>query len=145
MNPKNNMKSGFLLGIDYGTKKIGISIGQLITKSSRPLKVIYKDNINELKNIIFEWNIEKIIIGYPVHDKIGPIHKEINKFSSEVKKSIDSDIEIILYNEFLTSELAKNDFAKMRQKGITRKSASDYDDISASIILQSWINENMID
>ena len=33
----------------------------------------------------------------------------------------------------------------MRNDGITRKKSSDYDYISASIILQSWINENIID
>ena len=139
------MKSDFLLGIDYGTKKIGVSIGQMITKSSRPLKVIYKDRINELRDIITEWNVEKVIIGYPIHNKIGPIHKEIKTFSDEIKKSVDFDIEIIFHNEIFTSEFARNDFANMRKKGITKKSASDYDDISASIILQSWINENMID
>ena len=139
------MKSDFLLGIDYGTKKIGVSIGQIITKSSRPLKVIYKDRINELRDIITNWNVEKVIIGYPVHNKIGPIHKEIKMFSDEIKKSVDFDIEIIFHNEIFTSEFAKNNFADMRRQGITKKSSSDYDDISASIILQSWINENMID
>jgi len=33
----------------------------------------------------------------------------------------------------------------MRNLGFTRKKNSDYDDISASIILQSWINENIMD
>jgi RNase H-fold protein (predicted Holliday junction resolvase) len=33
----------------------------------------------------------------------------------------------------------------MRNSGVTQKKSSDYDDISASIILQSWINENIID
>ena len=139
------MKSDFLLGIDYGTKKIGVSIGQIITKSCRPLKVIYKNRINELKSIIVKWDVEKIIIGYPEYNKKSSIHNEIKKFSDEIKKSIDFDIEIIFYNEIFTSEFAKNDFANMRKKGITKKSSSDYDDISASIILQSWINENMID
>jgi len=139
------MKSDFLLGIDYGTKKIGVSIGQMITKSSRPLKVIYKDRINELRDIITKWNVEKVIIGYPIHNKIGPIHKEIKMFSDEIKKSVNFDIEIIFHNEVFTSEFAKNDFANMRRIGITKKGSSDYDDISASIILQSWINENMID
>tara|TARA_B100000900_G_scaffold116285_1_gene97892 strand:- start:71 stop:490 length:420 start_codon:yes stop_codon:yes gene_type:complete len=139
------MKSEFLLGIDYGTRKIGVSIGQIITKSSRPLRIIYKDRINELKKIITEWNIEKMIIGYPVHDKVSPIHKEIEKFSDEIKSSVDFNMEVIFHNEVFTSEFARNDFANMRKKGITKKSSSDYDDISASIILQSWINENMID
>ena len=52
---------------------------------------------------------------------------------------------VILFDEQLSSELAKNNFAEMRNLGFTRKKNSDYDDISASIILQSWINENIMD
>mgnify|MGYP001283186314 CR=1 FL=1 len=140
-----DMKNNFLLGIDYGTKKIGISIGQFITKSCRPLDIIYEDRINEIKNIIAEWSIEKIIIGFPEHEKMGSIHKEIKDFAAEIEKSVDSHIEIIFHDEVFTSEFAKDEFARMRSKGITKKSSSDYDDISASIILQSWINENMIE
>ena len=61
-----------------------------------------------------------------------------------LKKNINPSIEVILFDEQLSSELAKNDFAEMRNLGFTRKN-SDYDDISASIILQSWINENIMD
>ena len=62
-----------------------------------------------------------------------------------LKKNINPSIEVILFDEHLSSELAKNDFAEMRNLGFTRKKNSDYDDISASIILQSWINENIMD
>jgi Aspartate carbamoyltransferase, catalytic chain len=41
--------------------------------------------------------------------------------------------------------MARNSFADMRNSGVTKKKSYDYDDISASIILQSWINENIID
>ncbi len=140
------MKSDFyILGIDYGSKKIGIAIGQSITKSCRPLKILYNNQLNELKEIISEWNIKMIIIGYPEYDKKNKIHKEIKDFANSIRKSVDSEIEILFHNEILTSEMAKKDFAEMRNKGITKKKLSDYDDISASIILQSWINENIID
>ena len=139
------MKNDFILGIDYGTKKIGVSLGQMITKTCRPLKIIYKNKNDEIKKIILEWHIKRIIIGYPEYDKKSSIHKEIKNFSDDLKKSVDFNIDIVFHNEIFTSEFARNDFADMRSKGITKKSTSDYDDISASIILQSWINENMID
>ncbi len=41
--------------------------------------------------------------------------------------------------------MAKSKFKEMRNKGLTKKKFSDYDDISASIILQSLVNENIID
>jgi putative Holliday junction resolvase len=139
------MNSYFLLGIDYGAKKTGLAIGQSITRNSRPLKVLYNNYIKEIKNVIDEWDISKIVIGYPKYNKESSIHKEIKSFARNIQISLDFDIEIIFYDELLTSELAKNSFADMRNDGVTRRKSSDYDDISASIILQSWINENIID
>ena len=139
------MNNYILLGVDYGTKKIGLAIGQSITRNSRPLKVLYNNYIKEIRNVIDEWDIKKIVIGYPEYKKEGGIHKEIKSFAKNIQTSLNFDIEIIFYDELLTSELAKNSFADMRNDGVTRKKSSDYDDISASIILQSWINENIID
>tara|TARA_Y100000389_G_scaffold204603_1_gene258281 strand:- start:1689 stop:2108 length:420 start_codon:yes stop_codon:yes gene_type:complete len=134
-----------LLGIDFGLKKTGLAIGQSITKSSRPLKVIYKNVPEEIKKVIIEWDIKIIIIGYPEYKKQSIIHKKIESFAANIKNSLDFNVEIVLFNELLTSEIAKNTFADMRKDGVTKKKSADFDDISASIILQSWINENIID
>ena len=141
------MADKFYLGIDYGIKKTGIAIAQKVTKKSRPLKIVYKDYIDEIGKILEEWDIEKIVVGFPDHvgKKASKIQGEINNFVNTLKKNINPSIEVILFDEQLSSELAKNDFAEMRNLGFTRKKNSDYDDISASIILQSWINENIMD
>ena len=141
------MADKFYLGVDYGIKKIGIAIAQKITNKSRPLKIIYKNYIDEIDKILEEWDIDKIIVGFPsrVGRKKSKIHDEINNFVNSLKNKINPSIKVILFDEQLSSELAKNDFAEMRSLGFTRKKNSDYDDISASIILQSWINENIMD
>ena len=141
------MADKFYLGIDYGIKKTGIAIAQKVTKKSRPLKIVCKDYIDEIGKILEEWDIDKIVVGFPDHvgKKASKIQGEINNFVNTLKKNINPSIEVILFDEQLSSELAKNDFAEMRNLGFTRKKNSDYDDISASIILQSWINENIMD
>ena len=139
------MNNYFLLGIDYGPKKTGLAIGQSVTRNSRPLRVLYSNYVDEIKKIIYEWDIKKIVIGYPEYKKESKIHKEIKSFSRDIQESLAFDIEIIFHDELLTSEMARNSFAEMRNSGVTKKKSSDYDDISASIILQSWINENIID
>ena len=141
------MADKFYLGIDYGIKKTGIAIAQKVTKESRPLKIIYRDYIDEIGKILEEWDIDKIIVGFPsrVGRKKSKIHDEINNFVYSLKNKINPSIKVILFDEQLSSELAKNHFAEMRNLGFTRKKNSDYDDISASIILQSWINENIMD
>ncbi len=141
------MADKFYLGIDYGIKKTGVAIAQKVTNKSRPLKIIYNNYIDEIDKILEEWDIDKIIVGFPsrVGRKKSKIHDEINNFVTSLKNKVNPSIKVILFDEQLSSELAKNDFAEMRNLGFTRKKYSDYDDISASIILQSWINENIMD
>ena len=139
------MLDEFYLGVDYGHKKTGLAIAQNIIKKSRPLKVLYNDYILEIKKVLDEWNITKIIIGYPYHNEESKIHDNIKSFIEELKSVISSSIEIIIHDEQLSSESAKASFAEMRNRGLIKKKNSDYDDISASIILQSWINENIMD
>ena len=52
------MNNYLLLGVDYGTKKTGLAIGQSVTRNSRPLKILYTNYIKEIKNIIYEWDIK---------------------------------------------------------------------------------------
>lgn len=139
------MLDEFYLGVDYGHKKTGLAIAQNIIKKSRPLKVLYNDYILEINKVLDEWNITKIIIGYPYHAKESKIHDDIKSFIEELKSAVSSSIEIIIHDEQLSSESAKASFAEMRNRGLIKKKNSDYDDISASIILQSWINENIMD
>ena len=141
------MTDEFYLGIDYGTRKTGVALAQRVTKKSRPFRIIYNNYIDEIKVIVDEWGIDKIIIGLPYsnHKKEGRIQKDIRNFADILKKKINPSINIIFYDEQLSSELAKKSFAEMRNLGLSKKYNKDYDDISASIILQSWINENIID
>lgn len=139
-----NSTSGIYLGVDYGSKKTGIAIGQKITKDVRPLKIITNDPIPEILIILSEWDIEKIIIGYPQYKNEGEIHKEIKLFVKKLKKSISKKIDIILVDESYSSSEGrrkKSELDNMRVKG---KNLDNYDDLSACIILQSWINENII-
>ena len=70
------MADKFYLGVDYGIKKTGIAIAQKITNESRPLKIIYKNYIDEIDKILEEWDIDKIIVGFPsrVGRKKSKIH-----------------------------------------------------------------------
>ena len=115
------MNNCFLLGIDYGSKKTGLAIGQSVTRNSRPLKVLYSNYVDEIKKIIYEWDIKKVVIGYPEYKKENNVHKEIKSFANDIQESLNFDIEIIFYDELLTSEMARNSFAEMRNSGVTKK------------------------
>ena len=60
-----------ILSFDFGTKKIGIAVGQTITQSSSPLTVIFnkenKVNWQEINQIVSEWKPDLLLIGKPLN------------------------------------------------------------------------------
>ncbi len=81
-----------ILAFDFGTKKIGVAVGQTITKSSSPLAVVFnKDNrINwdQILEIINEWQPQLMLIGKPLNmdGTDSDIMKLVEKFHKELYK-----------------------------------------------------------
>lgn len=135
------------LAFDYGTKKIGVAIGQSITLDARPLKILYAkqgDLTSQVKSIIDEWNPNIIIIGYPYAKQKNEIMKNIDKFYNKLKLQYKNKIGIVKFSEELSTEESVVVNRELKKDGIYKKNNKDVDDIAASIILLSWFRENMI-
>jgi putative Holliday junction resolvase len=60
-----------ILAFDYGTKRIGVAIGNSETRLASPLKTIQNKNIDEtiqlIQQIIKEWEVTLFVVGRPTH------------------------------------------------------------------------------
>jgi len=58
-----------IMGFDYGTRKIGIAVGQLITKTANPIAIISaRDGVpdwSEIEKLILEWQPAQLVVGLP--------------------------------------------------------------------------------
>ncbi len=59
--------SGTFLGFDFGTKSIGVAVGQRITATARPLPALKaqdgKPDWNVIEKLLKEWQPEAVIVG----------------------------------------------------------------------------------
>mgnify|MGYP002856125900 FL=1 len=137
------------MSIDYGLKKIGFAVGQLITKKARPVKIINNKNNKEdwglIHSIIKEWKPNVIVIGYPYSKSKSKLLSQLEKFISKLKSLYKDEIKIVTISEYLSTEESKLVYSKIRESNYNIIKRKDLDDISASLILQSWFNENMIE
>jgi len=135
-------------GIDFGLKKIGVAISQNITKKASPLAIIYnKRNIinwNELDQIIITWSPKIIIVGQPAVKKENNFTRALDSFNKQLSERYSDRLKIIKYSEEYTTEESKGLYREMRQNHEKINKKYHLDDLAASIILQSWLNENMI-
>ena len=131
------------LGIDYGLKKVGISLGQTITCKARPLSILKNDKVfmENICKIIENWQPDVIIIGDPQTSNNATLDRELDKFSSLLETEYGSKIKIVKFSETLSTEEAKMVFKELRRNRALNKKKKQVDDISACLILESWFND----
>jgi len=134
---------GKCLGIDFGLKRTGISISDEFAKIAFPLKTVQSDSlINILQDIIKTESIEKIIIGKP-YDLKGNLSVLEENIISLIKllKTKFPNILVFRIDERFTSKIAKQTIAISGASKIKRRNKENIDKISATLILQSYLNK----
>ena len=127
------------MAFDFGTKNIGIAIGQEITKTASTFYSIHaNDGLPdwvELDMIVKEWNPDLFVVGDPLNmdGTRSKIQDSSDKFSTALTKRYDIKIEKT--DERLSSREAKERLENI-QMGI--KDSRNKHSISAQIILEDW-------
>lgn len=127
-----------VLGIDLGAKKTGIAIGQSISKTASPIKIIHKkfDQITfaDFSDLIFDWQINWVIIGYPILADNKPhfLHKKIHELQNQIIKQFSLPCDLV--NEYLTSHQARN------WMGVKGRKSSAIDDLAAVVLVEDFLN-----
>lgn len=133
------------LGIDLGSKTVGLAMSDPTRTIASTFKTIffknedYKSTIDEIKNIVEEYEIKKIILGLPknMNNTLG----ERAIITTEYKKMLEEsvDIEVILFDERLTSVISNQVLIEADLSRKKRKKK--VDSVAAQIILQDYLNK----
>ena len=135
-------KKSRLLGLDLGSKRIGVAICDDHQSIATPFKTIDKENsgqfVNELKLIIKENNIKGIIVGNPINmdGSLGPGSQSIKDVCKNLLNYID--VPLCLWDERLSTIGAFNLSSQLDIK-VTKK-VKNIDQNAAAFILQGAID-----
>ncbi len=140
---KNKLSSGSrLLGIDLGTKRIGIAISDYNQKIATPLHTLDKSKqvkfIEELQSIITENDIKGIIIGNPINmdGTYGKSSQSAKDIAINISNKID--IPVSLWDERLSTVGAFNLSSELDVN--VSKRERDIDKFAATFILQGALD-----
>ena len=131
-----------LIGLDIGSKRIGVSICDEKQLIATPLKTINRNSlvevINELKDIVAENNIKGIIVGNPLNmdGSLGKSAQSVKDTSQNIEKSIN--IPICLWDERLSTVGAFNISSQLDIN--VSKREKKIDENAATFILQGAID-----
>lgn len=135
--------SSRVLSIDYGEKRIGLSVSDSTNIFATTLETISnsKNSIMQILKIINSYNIGTILIGYPLNmnGTMSRLCSKIDKFIEELEKQ--TKVEIIRRDERLTSYIAQSKIIEAVGSKKKRQDKSLVDKFSAATILQDYLDE----
>jgi len=139
-------KLGRIIALDYGRKRTGIAATdpmQLIANSV--ITVTSSEVLKFLLNYTQKETVDAFVVGYPrqMNNQLSEAVKFIDPFIEQLKKTFPGK-EVILVDERFTSKIA---FQTMIEGGVKKKDRRNkalIDSISATIILQSYLEQRRI-
>ena len=135
-------KNSRLIGLDLGSKRIGVSICDEKRLVATPFKTInvekLSNTIDQLKNIISENNVQGIIVGYPINmdGSEGPSSQSVKDKMDKISNEIH--LPIVLWDERLSTVGAFN-LSSQLDINVSKKTRN-IDKNAAAFILQGAID-----
>ena len=141
--PDTALPSGYILGFDFGLRRIGVAIGQTATHTASSLETV--DHRREpdwiaITRLVKEWKPAILLVGLP-HGPDGEetdMSKAARRFGTALQKRFS--LKVAYADERLSSRAAEDRFVEMRASGrARRKDANQLDAMAAQIILENWL------
>ena len=128
------------LGIDYGTKRIGLAITDELEIIASPLKVIPNDakTLAEIKGLVAQRKIDTVVVGLPLKmdGSVGPAAEAATRFAEALQKEVNATVQT--FDERLTTAQAER--AMLRHDVSRTRRARRRDQMAAQFLLQSFID-----
>lgn len=132
-----------ILAIDYGTKRVGLAVTDVQGIIATALATVPSHEImNYLQSYFQKEVVTDIVLGYPktLTDSVSETTKLVQVFANALKKKFPQ-ISIQLVDERFTSLIAQRSLLESGQNKKTRRDKSVLDRVSATILLQSYLEQ----
>ncbi len=133
-----------LLGFDYGTRQIGVAVGQMITGQARELCVLKAQNgvpdWPQIEALLKEWQPDALVVGLPLNMDGSPseMSERAEKFARRLHGRYQ--LPVHTHDERLTTYEAKGQRLAQGQRGGYRERPVDA--IAAALLLQGWLEQH---
>lgn len=130
-----------IIALDYGTKRTGIAVTDELQIIATSLDTVDTPKLlGFLSNYIGEHSVQELVVGLPMrmHGEVGELEVEIQKFIKKFKEKHPS-LPVYRQNETFTSKIASR---TLYETGLSKKKRKDkalLDKVSATLILQSYM------
>jgi putative Holliday junction resolvase len=138
-----------LLGFDFGTKKIGVAVGQTVTGTASPLTTLrhrgHKPDWAAIEALMLEWRPQAAVLGLPHNmddTEEETLAEPVRRFARQLEGRFAVPVHLV--DERLTTRAAEQALglrtqARRRQRG--QRETDAIDAYAAKLILETWLGE----
>ena len=137
------------LGFDFGLKKIGVAVGQTLTKTATPLEIIpakhNSTDFDAIEKLIKSWKPQVIVVGMPYQED-GSM-QDMTRYAQDFADRIQHDfaekykLKVVTVDERYSSLEAQQKFVELRQNKLIKQGMK-IDAIAAAVILERWLQKS---
>ncbi|WP_198138761.1 Holliday junction resolvase RuvX [Erwinia typographi] len=133
-----------LLSFDFGTKSIGVAIGQQLTGTARPLPALKAQDgtpdWSKIEALLKEWQPDRVVVGLPLNMDGSEqlLTARARKFANRIHGRFG--VQVDLHDERLSTVEARAEL--FERGGFRALSKGSVDSLSAVIILESWFENS---
>ena len=134
-----------VLAFDFGTRRIGVAVGDLATRLAHPLATIDAERdegrFAAIAALVAEWKPARLVVGLPVHvdGSAHPMTARAQRFGRQLAGRTGLPVEYA--DERHTTTAAASSLADAGRTG--RRARSVRDQVAAQLILQGWLDERV--
>lgn len=133
---------GTVLAFDFGTRKIGVAVGNTVVRVAHPLTTIQGEanhvRFAALDALFAQWTPDLLVVGRPVHAD-GTEHEmtaRAERFARQLEGRFG--LPVVRVDERFTTRAAAATLGEKGVRGRARRAAQDA--VAAQLILQSWFD-----
>lgn len=138
------MHEGTVLAFDFGTRRIGVAVGEMMLGTARPLTTISAEanevRFNAIGKLIAEWQPATLVVGLPLSldGESSEMTERFRRFARQLEGRFR--LPVVLVDERLTSASADEHLRSQGRDWRSRKAVVDAE--AAAILLQSHFDES---
>jgi putative Holliday junction resolvase len=131
-----------ILGLDVGTKTIGVAVSDPLGYTAQPETTIRRSSmaadLAELRGLVDLYNATLLVVGYPrnMNGTVGDQARYVERFVESVREAIPLPVEFV--DERLTTKMARQAMIEGKVKAEKRRQIIDQQ--AAAIILQGYLD-----
>lgn len=133
---------GTVLGFDFGSKRIGVAVGNELTRTASPLEIVAnhggRPDWPRIGRLIEEWQPARLVVGMPLN--MDNSEQEMSLAASRFSRQLTGryQLPVVMVDERLSSREASSRLVDVNP----RHSQSGLDPVAAQIILETWFSES---